>query len=375
MSALHAEPPPATSVIPVVGTWGELLSVEPFWTDLPSVGEKGTNGFPAPNPVRVRLGIDRVLASPGDGVVLYCLVDSPREQSVSIGGPGSLGPLEVLVGRPDKDAPKIVDELMNVAGGTVGRRLLFMKVIPLPEAGTYRIRVAGWDDMGRGRREQARVSVKATGERAQPWYPWAPVADTAAHGMENGVQVAVVSNPKGGPALPTIQGDVAQAVPDPIGPKMSLPLLVSKTPSDHILLRPEEGGLLADLDDKYDLYHARYLFLTRWWINGLPLVMPGEFVPEPESIADGRLVQNAQRIRFKVELDAKRLGVAEGDAVALQVLLCPFGWDYSALMAPRLMPPQISKEWKKGAEPPPELTRLFPRADYVVRGGDLVPAK
>ena len=360
--------------IPVIRTWGELVSAEPLFGGVPAdFNTKGELPDSAGTErATVRVGIDRAACRPGQGAVLYCLVESEEQLPAGrTSSSGDLGPLRVEIEHPTRQ-PQTVEIAQSMASAAKSRRWLWMKVIPMPETGTYRVRLRERRKAGGGQ-IVADAEVRVTGERSQPWYPWGAApdgVDPAPPSGDDGLEISVVTNPVGGPALPA-GGAFPQSVPDNVDAGAALPQLLPSHPEAAISVQAGKNALTLEVGNKCDLYNGDLIFLTRWWIDGKPLTLTGRFEPESRARSEARQVALVNRIQFRIHFDAKRFGVVEGDEIGLQALFCPPGWIYAE--APEVEMPAGVMDEPSGRLP--ELAHLAPRVDYVYRGGDLVPAK
>ncbi|HEY5793026.1 MAG TPA: hypothetical protein VIS74_06995, partial [Chthoniobacterales bacterium] len=76
------------------------------------------------------------------------------------------------------------------------------------------------------------------------------------------------------------------------------------------------------------------------------------------------------QVRFDIRFDPKPLSVSEGDEVGLQLLFCPFGWQWSASARPQM---KMSAQAALLEVRIPALAKLAPRVNYVWNGKSLIP--
>ncbi|HEY5792687.1 MAG TPA: hypothetical protein VIS74_05270, partial [Chthoniobacterales bacterium] len=240
--------------LPVVKTWSELSALPPLIDEpVPAFDARGKDAEPPKDGgderIRIRVGIDRISARLNEGVLLYCLMETPRLPNEAVTDDDSLGPLKVRVEFPGA-APALSQMAINKTDvATRDGRYFFMKTIPLDQAGTYRIRVFPPSNLTE-EKPLAEVRVEVSGERAPSWSPWSAsselgVNESAWEETEEGEPVALVqvSNPPGGAALPAIDGWVLQPLPEKIDPASPLPELLPEKPASGIRAQAQENRL------------------------------------------------------------------------------------------------------------------------------------
>ncbi len=112
-----------------------------------------------------------------------------------------------------------------------------------------------------------------------------------------------------------------------------MPEIIPAEPDPGIKLQVSGALLIVTLDHVIQPKCFDEKFLSRWWINGQP------FVPKlaPPPFSDfyfmrhngGSPRASATEVGFQVEFHPEILGAKKGDAISVQLLLCPEGSGYS----------------------------------------------
>lgn len=380
---LSAEDLPLAKV-PVVHTWKDLLALKPLidadWRSWPPRAE-GLEPAEAGR-IKIRVGIDRTASKLNDAAVLYCLAESAERTRLPSQNETCLGPLQVTVESPKPPPHALAEDKKVLQDALQPARpyRLFLKVIPLTQPGKYKIKIAEWvDTSGQGKtRDIAIAEVEVGDESIHLWYPWQNLpkeekkesasSQKSAEAAED-TETALVSNPEGGPALPTIEGWIDQIVSKETDPDWVLPRPIPEALEDGNVVFTKQDTILVRLKDNYDLYWAADYFLTRWWVNGKPVKLSEKYQPVMEAREEARAVIPSNQVNFDIKFAPGHLGAKEGDEIGLQLLFCPFHWAYTSdINALTRAIPNLDENEK------PSLSQLLPRVNFVWKGGHLAPA-
>ena len=364
--------------IPLLKTWGDLLSAKPLLANVPvvftKIDEKNKDEPAGDNRMTVRVGIDRDSARPGEGALLYCLVETRQPERFFFPQDDGLGPFAVRVENPFKEIAAPQAAASAYADEKKGTRWLFMKVVPLPADGTYGIALRN----RKGDAVVARAAVKVGGERGAPWYPWGePRSETAPAGAAGDRTVRYpVANPRGGAALPWDNGSHGQRVPETVDDDAPLPQLLSDKPDGFADAQAMKNGLRVKLTRGYCFFgeYIQDICLARWWLNGKILILPEKFEPEARMRALAEQPGIIDRMELAIQFDPARFGAKEGDEIGVQLLFTPYGWRSLGPWDASMLTVE-SDDWTGAPIALPELSRLANRVDFVYRGGNLIPAK
>jgi len=344
--------------VPVVKTWMDLL-------DQPAIPV---------GPGTARLGIEAQSAPCGSGVLLYCLTEGfplPREW-----GTGRLGPFRIAIEHDGVgEAPSAGlcerDEWPDTARAFV----LFRKTIPLACPGKVRIRILPAEGGADSVPAIAETVVTATREAFHPWMPFEPDfggSDVAMSLREAESEsraydaTARVRNRSEGIAIPSFDGMAPRVCDGPAKTARTetgnrLPALLPEAATDGLTVRSDGTDLLIESRECILVARPDWHFLVRWWINGRP------YVPEQlEQFADENgIVIHGKRLLLRLIFDPRRMGVASGAEVELQLLYCKHGWEL-VQPGPREMLAHLEDEgpelllsnrtriaWEKGGNRPP----------------------
>jgi hypothetical protein len=357
----HASEPAAKNppAIAEVHTWGELLAQKPI-----VLAAAGNNpGMPA----TCRLGIDCTRANLYGGAVIYCLVEGKSGYYLSH---DSLGPLLI------QEAGTGQEKIRQLEGGATvdpiaAPMYLFMRIIPLTTPGGHTYNLCEMHDDSP---IVATAKIAVAKEQAQPWHPFllpetpdssSDSADSTVGGSDEDIARIEVVIPTEGIALPALNPPGPFPVKTQPAAKLPLPQLFPtiRDPGMHLGIR---GNLLTVTFDKpvvasdpYDL-----IFLTRWWVNG-KLYVPKSTVPVisraiewPASWMKG--------VAFHIDTLPKGLHAQKGDEIAVQLLFCPGGWDYTG--PPRDLAVQEKAMAMVDQDSPIAIARLSPRIDFTYTG-------
>ncbi len=310
----------------VVHKWGDLQAQKPIT-------------LASDSSVTCLLGIDCSDAKLYGGAVLYCLEkgDKPAARAGS-----GLGPFQVEVQTPTNQprmqtAQQVDYYRAQTATAIVGT--LYMRTIPLTQAGDYTITVKEPAGAAKDPKLEtvAAGTVKVSNDIGPIWSPWPLNAADGAVGLlawddDRAYSGIGVANPSTGVSIPMMPASVGieGSLPASGAP---LPRLLPEQPDPKIKLQVSGALLIVTLDHVIQPKCVDEKFLSRWWINGKP------FVPKPEAPAfsmfysmrhNGMVLRDsATEVGFQVEFHPDILGAKKGDAIGVQLLLCPMGSEYA----------------------------------------------
>lgn len=357
--------------IPVVKTYGELLATTPVREE-EFAWPKAAAGKDAMAP-KIHLGISRLSSDLHDAVILYLLIEEPVPPKMIEGYEDNLlGPFSVQVERPREEQMlqlKAMEQMARAASmdRPEGGHRLFLKVVPLDAAGTWKIGLQGLKG-----KIFAEAKITASKESAPVWVPWVPplkeqqAQEKLQEEEEDPITVEEVSNPKGGAAYPSAKNQGGQIVSKNINPKADLPALWPETPHPKARCYAETNLLTAQLDQPYEIMFPLDHFLTRWWVNGKPAKLSVKEGVADSARAWSGQVPNEDQFQFSIQFDAARLKAKEGDIIGVQLLFCPGGFEYGEARANQLF--EAASAFKAM-----DLSVLLPRVNFVWKDGKLQP--
>jgi len=324
--------------------------------------------------VRVRLGIEAAECPADGGVLVYCIAEG-YDGSCGAGW-RVLGPVRLDVRR---ERPREIRHIHQKLGRLLRldaanlrkSRALFARAAAVTRAGKYRISV----QTAKGR-EIAFARLLARQDAASPWMPW--LMSKPGPNPKHKVPNWYVENGRAGPAVPRWDGSRI-LVREPLGEKTH-PKLSPQTPLPACLPERPVAGVKTTVQGNavtiafpagsLGVQSPRQQFLTRWWVNGRPVM------PKPARLArlnrleqEIRAVQafNPGEYRLHVILAPDRLGAKTGDRVRLQLLYCRGGWEWSCPgfeRLSRLLIQDTRRESRREDESPTD--RAYRRAGVVL---------
>lgn len=353
----------------VVRTWGDLVSQKPVVFQPPA-----PKGQPAPAPLRCKLGISGSTAEHYGGVVLYCLVEGGGDSGDGFGGREAFGPFKISVREPgDTSTAEAGEGPMMRYAKKPGEACLFMKTVPLGATGIYHIQVGELSNDAKKPESTtiAEATVSVPEKHGTLWSPWNdPDKEPDGNGStdDENFSLMEVANPAGGVAVPNWDGSTAVPIAKIPDAKLPLPQIIPAAADPGIQLSVKGSVLAVKLaDDETSIYYPDDRFLTRWWVNGKPVLLKPDAQARrwPRALAAPEIM--VKEIRFQMDFHPERLGVKKGDTVGVQLLFCPRGWEYSG---PRALA-DVSKETMQMDEDKPEpwrISRMSNRVDFVYSG-------
>jgi hypothetical protein len=386
----------AQALIPVVHTWGDLQNAATL-TVMPTPRMYNGQLPPILAPVTFQVGISGNEAASYGGLVLYFIApDSPEGRSP----PEERGLYAVEV----EGAAKHAQDASCSIGGypkdmPSGGTTFYAEAIPFAAAGDYVVklvkRVTGGADASAPPQILAQVSIQVQDHPQDLWYPFwetengsggAPSGENA-----DGTRYATVTvnNPKGGTAIP--KPPYPRVFAQLPAPGQALPVLFpDPTDPSHARLKMTDSTLIVNFDEQIEGFFPDDNFLTRWWINGQPVVLDPkaqrpmqaralgahiEF-PQPQitkvSFRDfaplaleGALVWFTKEVHFDLQFQPDWLGVKKGDRVGVQLLFCPHRFVDTSEVADLA---QAQEFLGHEAPPPASFSELSNRIEFIYSG-------
>ena len=314
----------------VTHTWGDLLATQPVaFEGVPANGILTQNNAPGNTPpFRVWIGIDRNHAAPNGAVLIYCLAEG-----ITFGEPDceEVGPFKVNVQQPGQTTAAEAMQSLQAKRlpDATAKYVLYARPVPVQGPGDYIIELQEPKTPASKSPPQvfARIKVRVSGDGVLPWSPWDENSDDAEPASKPGAASMSVSNPEGGVALPKAPQDgiAFQELP---ARDQALPVLILDRPDPSVHLKMVDSTLIVTLPEPMSNDYPSDRFLTRWWVNDKP------FAPDPNVVqamerAELGQAGDATEIDFPIDFHPERLGAKKGDKIGVQLLVCPYGWEYS----------------------------------------------
>lgn len=370
--------------ISVVKTYGELLAAKPvFDEDAAAWNSRQPGNSPYWGKARIKLylGINGDSFPLHGSAVLFCLVEAPDEINLQPLAEGNaLGPFSVDITEPPR-----IKNLILICKMEQQRKLggyqLYMKPIPLDQPGTWKIRLMDPRLQGQNQKNPvsiAQASFEVSKEADPRWYPWGlplkgeyQISDQQKEDGPPRYLITGISNPAGGPAAPWSDGGEAFSVDKKVDPKTPLPQTFTKEPSSLLPLQAGTNRVILKVPgDCGGIEEGRDAFLTRWWLNGKPLVLSEEqpILQDAQSAGGGMAraigLEDIGIITMEIQFDPQRFGAKEGDEIGLQLLFCPRGWAYEG---------DYGRMMRCYESASAVLSRMSSRVDFIWKGGKLLP--
>jgi len=363
--------------IAVVKTWSDLLAQKPV--TLQPVAKDAANQASTPEtkkPLTLRLGIDRTNSKKRSGVLLYCLAQgdvAQIDQQTDLADP-AIGPFLIDVRRPADQRAEALIAMVTDRFMISTPNALFMKPLPLDDAGAYIITVRQALG-GQKFRNVASVKVIVSEDLGLSWSPWAePKGGLQAVEMTD-VGVMDVANPARGIALPKWDGCEPIFFSELPKGNRPLPEWIAAKPDPRVQLKRKGNDLIVKMDEAISIYFPDEHFLTRWWVNDKP------FTPDPEPVipmyrALAARELSVQEVHFRMEFHPEYLKLKKGDTVGVQLLFCPHGWDWTgpvqvAQQAQDAMASELAKTDEDLVSKP--IARMSNRINFIYSGNPESP--
>jgi hypothetical protein len=304
--------------IRIVRTWGDLLDQPVLPTH--NVLKKGPE---------VRLGIETRHAPDNGGLLVYALVESPRDSARELANGHALGPLSAHLVPLDGQRPEVERLLRDppLRGLPKAERMLFVALVQFPSAGRHRLEVRQPDGQA-----IAAAVITATKDAHHPWLALQRSGAELEEELQNRGEplrerLALTTRP----AAPRFDGTTPVLLAGgPVGKVLrseALPRLAPPAPDPRLTLRFD--GKTLDLRSTVPLVMsnpAEHL-LCRWWVNGVSV--RGGAKHALENLPERWLGRSAQADHIEIELtNLSELKARSGDRIAVQMLYCPRGWAF-----------------------------------------------